>query len=332
MRTRSRYRSRNNYPQREASPAIVEPLRIEPPFLEDQFQEDTPPESSMADNRTMAELLQAPTEGYEDAIVIPEITANNFELKHGIPKDREVVHKDFHRLLNHVMENSQHTPLESARCIAQAERYSSIGKRTIWTEVRSAITDDGSRVPNLSKRFLRNLQTTRASFVGSAFASTHFDNGPVESRVKHLLGSVVLAMLSPGRSVVVSLDNVNGFLVVYTLSDDLIRTDFEKKGVVPEVMLHILEEFVFLLGRHSLDNEIPRMIVCKVGKPWAAAVEGGVCLVLLAAAAVEGGVCLGCRGSSNVGGVCFGAAEAGSSIGSVCFGATEAGSNVGVFV
>ncbi|GJV53046.1 reverse transcriptase domain-containing protein [Tanacetum coccineum] len=36
----------------------------------------------MADNRTMAQLLQAPTEGYEDAIVIPEINAN-FELKHG---------------------------------------------------------------------------------------------------------------------------------------------------------------------------------------------------------------------------------------------------------
>nr|GFD15524.1 reverse transcriptase domain-containing protein [Tanacetum cinerariifolium] len=30
----------------------------------------------------MAELLQAPTEGYEDAIVIPEIAANNFNLKH----------------------------------------------------------------------------------------------------------------------------------------------------------------------------------------------------------------------------------------------------------
>nr|GEZ46023.1 hypothetical protein [Tanacetum cinerariifolium] len=38
----------------------------------------------MADNRTMVELLQAPTEGYEDAIVIPEITTNNFELKHGL--------------------------------------------------------------------------------------------------------------------------------------------------------------------------------------------------------------------------------------------------------
>ncbi|GJY26714.1 hypothetical protein Tco_0401440, partial [Tanacetum coccineum] len=33
-------------------------------------------------NRTMAQLLQAPTEGYEDAIVIPEINAN-FDLKHG---------------------------------------------------------------------------------------------------------------------------------------------------------------------------------------------------------------------------------------------------------
>nr|GEZ03103.1 reverse transcriptase domain-containing protein [Tanacetum cinerariifolium] len=47
---------------------IVEPLRIELPFIEDQFQEDPPPEVLMADNRTMAELLQAPTEGYEDAI------------------------------------------------------------------------------------------------------------------------------------------------------------------------------------------------------------------------------------------------------------------------
>nr|GEW81069.1 hypothetical protein [Tanacetum cinerariifolium] len=37
-----------------------------------------------ADQRTMAQLLQAPTEGYEDAIVVPAITADNFELKHGL--------------------------------------------------------------------------------------------------------------------------------------------------------------------------------------------------------------------------------------------------------
>nr|GEU48838.1 retrovirus-related Pol polyprotein from transposon TNT 1-94 [Tanacetum cinerariifolium] len=45
---------------------------------------DDPPEAPMADNRTMVELLQAPIEGYEDAIVIPKIAANNFELKHGL--------------------------------------------------------------------------------------------------------------------------------------------------------------------------------------------------------------------------------------------------------
>ncbi|GJS97986.1 reverse transcriptase domain-containing protein [Tanacetum coccineum] len=33
------------------------------------------------DNRTMTQMLQAPIEGYEDAIVVPPINANNFELK-----------------------------------------------------------------------------------------------------------------------------------------------------------------------------------------------------------------------------------------------------------
>nr|GFA15212.1 hypothetical protein [Tanacetum cinerariifolium] len=35
----------------------------------------------MADNRTMAQMLQAPIEVYEDANVVPPINANNFELK-----------------------------------------------------------------------------------------------------------------------------------------------------------------------------------------------------------------------------------------------------------
>nr|GEY81492.1 DNA-directed DNA polymerase [Tanacetum cinerariifolium] len=79
--------SRFPTPPLASSPVIVEPLRIEFPFLEDQFQEDPPvdpPEVPMADNRIMTEFLQAPTEGYEDAIVILEIAANNFELKHSL--------------------------------------------------------------------------------------------------------------------------------------------------------------------------------------------------------------------------------------------------------
>ncbi|GKC65372.1 hypothetical protein Tco_1097970 [Tanacetum coccineum] len=42
------------------------------------------PVATMADTRTMSELLQAPTEGYGDAIVIPAILAKNFELKVGV--------------------------------------------------------------------------------------------------------------------------------------------------------------------------------------------------------------------------------------------------------
>nr|GEY34410.1 reverse transcriptase domain-containing protein [Tanacetum cinerariifolium] len=44
----------------------------------------SPPIVTMADQRTMTQFLQALTEGYEDAIVIPAITADNFKLKHGL--------------------------------------------------------------------------------------------------------------------------------------------------------------------------------------------------------------------------------------------------------
>ncbi|GJZ21750.1 reverse transcriptase domain-containing protein [Tanacetum coccineum] len=78
MRTRSQ--SRNlNHQQQQAPPAFVEPFNLEEPI-----ENPAPPVVTMDDNRTMAQLLEAPTEGYEDAIVVPEITADNFELKHGL--------------------------------------------------------------------------------------------------------------------------------------------------------------------------------------------------------------------------------------------------------
>nr|GEY15142.1 reverse transcriptase domain-containing protein [Tanacetum cinerariifolium] len=42
------------------------------------------PVATIADTRTMLELLQAPTESYGDAIVLPAILAENFELKVGL--------------------------------------------------------------------------------------------------------------------------------------------------------------------------------------------------------------------------------------------------------
>ncbi|GJV62007.1 reverse transcriptase domain-containing protein [Tanacetum coccineum] len=63
MRTRSQARNRNRR-QQQLTTVIVEE-----------------PEFPMADNRIMAQMLQAPIEGYEDAIVVPTINANNFKLK-----------------------------------------------------------------------------------------------------------------------------------------------------------------------------------------------------------------------------------------------------------
>ncbi|GJW44323.1 reverse transcriptase domain-containing protein [Tanacetum coccineum] len=60
-------RRRNKKNSQQVDPAIVEK-----------------PVVTMADTRTMAELLQTPTEGYEDAIVIPAILVEYFELKHGL--------------------------------------------------------------------------------------------------------------------------------------------------------------------------------------------------------------------------------------------------------
>ncbi|GJT23712.1 reverse transcriptase domain-containing protein [Tanacetum coccineum] len=78
MRTRSQSRNLNRQ-QQQAPPAFVEPFNLEEPI-----ENPAPPVVTMDDNRTMAQLLEAPTEGYEDAIVVPEITADNFELKHGL--------------------------------------------------------------------------------------------------------------------------------------------------------------------------------------------------------------------------------------------------------
>nr|GEV59610.1 hypothetical protein [Tanacetum cinerariifolium] len=53
--------------------------RSKQPFILEESPIDT-----MADQRTMAEFLRAPTEGYAEAIVVPLILAEQFELKHSL--------------------------------------------------------------------------------------------------------------------------------------------------------------------------------------------------------------------------------------------------------
>ncbi|GJR39533.1 hypothetical protein Tco_1215217 [Tanacetum coccineum] len=75
MRTRSQTRNR---PQQQVPP------NIEPFNLEEPLENQAPPVVTMADQRTIGELLRAPTEGYAEAIVVPPILAEHFELKHNL--------------------------------------------------------------------------------------------------------------------------------------------------------------------------------------------------------------------------------------------------------
>nr|GFB45484.1 reverse transcriptase domain-containing protein [Tanacetum cinerariifolium] len=82
MRTRSSY---SNLPG-ESSPNPTSSnlrrrnrRRSKQPFILKESPVDT-----MADQRTMAELLRAPTEGYAEAIVVLSILAEQFELKHSL--------------------------------------------------------------------------------------------------------------------------------------------------------------------------------------------------------------------------------------------------------
>nr|GEW61872.1 hypothetical protein [Tanacetum cinerariifolium] len=77
-----RTRSSSNFPVVSSNLSTSNPKRrnrrrSKQPFTLKESHVDT-----MADQRTMAELLRAPTEGYGEAIVVPLILAEQFELKH----------------------------------------------------------------------------------------------------------------------------------------------------------------------------------------------------------------------------------------------------------
>nr|GEZ15627.1 reverse transcriptase domain-containing protein [Tanacetum cinerariifolium] len=91
MQTRSSSRlvsnpSSNPTPSTNPNPKVRNRRRSKQRIKEFNLDELSPPIVTMADQCTMAQLLQASIEGYEDAIVVPAIAADNFELKHEPPR------------------------------------------------------------------------------------------------------------------------------------------------------------------------------------------------------------------------------------------------------
>nr|GEV39252.1 hypothetical protein [Tanacetum cinerariifolium] len=78
-------RSSSNLPgESSPNPTSSNPKRHNRRRSKQPFILEESPVDTMADQRTMAELLRAPTEGYAEAIMVPSILAEHFELKHSL--------------------------------------------------------------------------------------------------------------------------------------------------------------------------------------------------------------------------------------------------------
>nr|GEZ41789.1 hypothetical protein [Tanacetum cinerariifolium] len=95
----------------------------------------------MADNRTMAQRLQAPIEGYEDAIVVPPINANNFELKQTlinlVQSNQFTERQDPHnhlRFFNKVTSTFRHPEVPNTTVKLLLFSFSLEGETRIWLD------------------------------------------------------------------------------------------------------------------------------------------------------------------------------------------------------
>nr|GEU83081.1 hypothetical protein [Tanacetum cinerariifolium] len=80
-----RTRSSSNLPAESSpNPVTSNPKRRNRRRSKQPFILEESPVDTMADQRTMVKLLRAPTEGYAEAIVVPSILAEQFELKHNL--------------------------------------------------------------------------------------------------------------------------------------------------------------------------------------------------------------------------------------------------------
>nr|GEW01479.1 retrovirus-related Pol polyprotein from transposon TNT 1-94 [Tanacetum cinerariifolium] len=95
----------------------------------------------MADNRTMAQMLQAPIEGYEDAIVVPQINTNNFELKQTlinlVQSNQFTERQDPHnhlRFFNKVTSTFRHPEVPNTTIKLLLFPFSLEGEAQIWLD------------------------------------------------------------------------------------------------------------------------------------------------------------------------------------------------------
>nr|GEY67133.1 reverse transcriptase domain-containing protein [Tanacetum cinerariifolium] len=137
----------------------------------------------MADSRTMAQILQAPIDGYENAIVVPPINANNFELKQTlinlVQSNQFTGRQDPHnhlRFFNKVTSTFRHPEVPNTTIKLLLFPFSLEGEARIWLDnepPRSILTwEDLQIAASLEdkldirmNRFEKSLNDMKNSFV-----------------------------------------------------------------------------------------------------------------------------------------------------------------------
>nr|GEU72548.1 hypothetical protein [Tanacetum cinerariifolium] len=95
--------------------------------------------ASMADNRTMEELLQAPTEGYGEDIVIPEINADHFKIKTNLLQ--LVQANPYHGFER----ENPHTHINNFKRITSTLKFRDV-TNDFWSTVRIETTNEGTKI------------------------------------------------------------------------------------------------------------------------------------------------------------------------------------------
>nr|GEY25489.1 reverse transcriptase domain-containing protein [Tanacetum cinerariifolium] len=148
---------------------------------------------TMADNCMMAQMLQAPIEGYEDAIIVPQINANNFELKQTLinllQSNQFTGRQDPHnhiRFFNKVTSTFRHLEVPNTTIKLLLFTFSLEGEARIWLDKetpRSILTWE-----DLVSKFINQFFPPSKTTIFATKSQIFFKN-PTKHLMKH--GSVL---------------------------------------------------------------------------------------------------------------------------------------------
>ncbi|GJX28613.1 reverse transcriptase domain-containing protein [Tanacetum coccineum] len=240
----------------------------------------------MANNRTMAQLLQAPTEGYEDAIVIPKINAN-FELKHGLINlvqnkqffghDKEDPHAHI-RYFNKITSTMRFPDIPSTSIKLMLFPFSLEGSARIWLEKeppRSILTWDDlvlkfinqffppSKTTNLHT-FYNALNANDQDSLNSAAGGNFLDKMPREclriieskSKVRNSRNKAVVAKVSSNSSTPGISPDVAALTTEVSELKNMMKTMLidKQKAQAPAPVKAVEQSCVTCGGAHSYKN------------------------------------------------------------------------------